>query len=194
MADPTSKRLLGYESITLFSIATGTDLGRPTALPYATVASRAAFNQLFVKTEDPENEGEFLDPVITDYALAINAYDGTLNLQGDQIEVTVKGDHPFRSYGAGFKDATINISLRNDPSGADVKFFRTRLMDSKEFGLWFIDNWRAPTDGSIWLPCIITTGNTAGDFQSSQDLTFELKPAITTDLQPFYTGTWGESD
>jgi hypothetical protein len=180
MADPvfTAKRLLGYESITLFSTATGTGLTKPTALPYT--------------ASDPPARSDLNS--ITGYTLAINAYDGTLNLQGDQIEVTVKGDHPFRSYGAGFKDATINISLRNDPSGADVKFFRTRLMDSKEFGLWFIDNWRAPTDGSIWLPCIITTGNTAGDFQSSQDLTFELKPAITTVLQPFYKGSWGDSD
>jgi hypothetical protein len=124
--------------------------------------------------------------------VAPNVYDGTLNLQGDTIETTVKGDFPWRSYRAGFKDATINLSLRNDAKGADVQFLRQRALDGSVFLLLLIDNYKHPEDGWISLPVVATTANTAGDFQSSQDLTFELKPSITTTIGYASAGSWGE--
>jgi hypothetical protein len=128
----------------------------------------------------------------SDGVVANNCYDSTLNVSGDTIEVTVKGDFPWRSNRPGFKDVTLNLSLRNKAEDADVKFFRQHAISGDSFFIGIIDNKDAPAAGYIIFKAIVTTANTAGDYQSSQDLTFEVKPAIVnveTDLK--VSGSWG---
>jgi hypothetical protein len=127
----------------------------------------------------------------TDGTESINCFDSTLNVSGDTIEVTVKGNFPWRSNRPGFKDVTLNLSLRNNPDSPDVAFFRQRAIDGKTFYILIVDNKGHIGDGAVMFAAIITTANTGGDYQSSQDLTFEVKPAIVVDADIRRWGSWG---
>jgi hypothetical protein len=166
------QRLVGYDSVVVLSAGYGSGISQFSGA--GTFASGAY---------TPPSGG----------IQAVNIFDGSLNLSGDKIEVTTKGDFPWRSYRAGFKDATISAQVRNDPEGQDVNFLRQRTIDGEVFLFMTVDNYKKPTQAWLSMPVTVTSNNNPNEFQSSQDLSFELSPAISQSLGIIHGGTWGNS-